>query len=337
MADLHSDKYMELIPIDQLVTRDVADTHGVLGAYKKLTSKRAYTNRFFKYVLEDHELSGGDPLTYIGYERYSTRQCGDVALDIQSIVFIGTVMKLPANVTGLIPRLQQGAEHMDIRFNVGREFHVTFTPNGTDAEHVCPSVLRRRTVLEIPAVRQCFPGGMAVTSKRGILDVADVNIGDYLHDGNDWSQVVLLTHRDDTTISQFTEISLNNGLVLQASSGHYIVSTTGLIPAARVVPGMMLRTTKGLSAVSRVRVVTKKGLYNMQTASGKVAVGGVVASCYTEAVAPFLAHALLAPVRFAWLVFALVKIVWESSDSLVGAGVYRVFARVVGVVIKTLS
>lgn len=56
-----------------------------------------------------------------------------------------------------------------------------------------------------------------------------------------------------------------------------------------------------------VRKVEKEGLYNPQTVHGDIVVDGIVASVYTEAVQPRVAHAMLAPMRavrdeFGWSV-----------------------------------
>lgn len=55
------------------------------------------------------------------------------------------------------------------------------------------------------------------------------------------------------------------------------------------------RMSSGL--VRNVRRVVRKGLYNPQTESGVIMVDGIVVSCYTEAIQPIVAHALLSWVR----------------------------------------
>ena len=56
----------------------------------------------------------------------------------------------------------------------------------------------------------------------------------------------------------------------------------------------------GVGRVTGVDVVERVGLYNPQTVAGDIFVDGVLASTYTTAVEPELAHALLTPLRAAF-------------------------------------
>lgn len=93
---------------------------------------------------------------------------------------------------------------------------------------------------------------------------------------------------------------------LSHSSSTTSASTWLLLPADAIKPHVMAVDTiaNGLQSVTSTRLVYTHGLYAPHTAAGTVAVDGVVASCYTKAVQPAMAHALLAPVRWAWSVMA---------------------------------
>jgi hypothetical protein len=57
------------------------------------------------------------------------------------------------------------------------------------------------------------------------------------------------------------------------------------------------------TAVVSTTLVEATGLYNPQTIHGDIVVDGIVASTYTTAVDPQVAHGLLAPLRvlYSWL------------------------------------
>lgn len=76
-----------------------------------------------------------------------------------------------------------------------------------------------------------------------------------------------------------------------------------LVTADAVRPDVMgvHTVSHGVQRVTAVRrAYNKQGLYAPHTAAGIIAVDGVVASCYTAAIQPAAAHALLAPVRWAF-------------------------------------
>lgn len=89
---------------------------------------------------------------------------------------------------------------------------------------------------------------------------------------------------------------------LLVSPGHYVYVGERLITADAVAVGDSLTAGDGKPlVVTAVARVTAAGLFNPHTLDGRIVVNGVLVSCYTRAVHPALAEALLAPVRWAYL------------------------------------
>lgn len=151
-----------------------------------------------------------------------------------------------------------------------------------------------------PPGRKCFPGTASVTLRSGArLRMSSLRSGDEVSVGNgDFSRVVGFTHASATAISQMVQLRTAGNESLVASAGHFVYADDGLVQAGDVRVGMKLaRGEGGVAVVERVEYGLGWGLYNPQTEAGRIVVDGFVASCYTDAVRPAAAHALLAPVR----------------------------------------
>jgi desert hedgehog len=124
-------------------------------------------------------------------------------------------------------------------------------------------------------------------------------VGDMVKVGpNVYSKVFMFTHKIADITRNFVELSGASGASILLTAGHYIPVDGILLPASSVSAGARLRLGNGLSeVVTAVRLVSGSGLYNPQTLQGDIVVNGIVASTYTTAVAPPLAHAILSPVR----------------------------------------
>lgn len=157
----------------------------------------------------------------------------------------------------------------------------------------------------------CFPGDATATLESGAtIPMAQLATGDSVLVGpNTYSPVFMWTHRDASAsptnaFVQLTtahhSITLTRGHYLYVSSSATSDADSRLLVAGDVRRGSVLSTVSGPEAVTRARRVGARGLYNPQTVHGDIVVGGVVSSTYTTAVAPQAAHALLAPLRWAW-------------------------------------
>lgn len=157
--------------------------------------------------------------------------------------------------------------------------------------------------------RDCFPGSARVLLRRGLTTVANVRVGDeaVVRRGR-YSPVIALTHADASYEGVFVRLITRNAS-LTLSSGHYVPSSRGVLRAIDVYADDLLFDLSGRPMrVERVHFVRSSGLYAPVTAAGVLVVDGVLASSYTAAVTPPLAHALLAPVRAAPAIFGSLSI-----------------------------
>jgi desert hedgehog len=166
----------------------------------------------------------------------------------------------------------------------------------------------------------CFPASALVEVAGGYkVPMSMLTVGDSVRTGVDtFSEVMMFTHRESTSLNEFVSLSTDNGHVISLSATHYLhVTALGhLVPAHQIKTGDALFIGEtGLSTlVVNTEVVWKQGLYNPQTIDGNIVVDGIVASAYTTAIHPLLAHfALLAPVRW------LYKLPFSTTRSLLGS------------------
>ena len=178
--------------------------------------------------------------------------------------------------------------------------------------------------------RACFPAhGTVQTPDRGVIPVSEVKIGDKLlccagDRRMHFDEVYLMGHADSTPESLFVCIKTQHNEIELSPEHHiYIASTstdsTTTVPAKTIKIGhtiLALDSQKGFLEPQEVTSVSwtyAKGLYAPFTLCGNVAVDGVLASCYVDAVPPSVAHLLLWPIRrlyrtSPWLLFHVSKI-----------------------------
>jgi energy-converting hydrogenase Eha subunit B len=125
-------------------------------------------------------------------------------------------------------------------------------------------------------------------------------VGDRVRVGpSTFSTVFMFTHRlGGDSKREFVHVDVASGESVTATAGHYLVANGGLKAAASITAGDTLTLASGEQvAVTEVSRVLMAGLFNPQTEDGRIVVDGIVASTYTQAVHPRVAHALLAPLR----------------------------------------
>lgn len=167
----------------------------------------------------------------------------------------------------------------------------------------------------------CFPADATVdVVGRGRVAMADLRVGDVVAvgGGRPPSAVYAFSHADAAAESTFVSLTTRARSAAAAgggagaaaaaptvplllSPGHYLPVNGRLAAAKTVVVGDTLAagaagTPVTVTAVSRV---AGRGLFAPHTADGGVLVDGIRASCYTTAVEPRVAAALLAPARWA--------------------------------------
>jgi len=142
----------------------------------------------------------------------------------------------------------------------------------------------------------CFPAGALVSMADGTQrKMSEVRSGDVVMVANGRATEIFgFTHRLETTVSEFVRIEAED-FAIELSKGHYLPVAGKLTAAKNVQAGDEILLANGSAAVvSSTGIVRRIGLYNPQTLEGHIVVNGVVASTYTEAVPPRVAHFLLA-------------------------------------------
>lgn len=146
----------------------------------------------------------------------------------------------------------------------------------------------------------CFPAAATVELQTGAVVRMDaLSIGDTVKVGaGEYSRVFMFTHKTAGARHAFVTLTTASGAALALTRGHYLYANGALVAAAAVRVGDVLALGDGrASPVVQVGSAPGGGLYNPQTVHGDVVVDGVLASTYTTAVEPRLAHAALAPLR----------------------------------------
>lgn len=145
----------------------------------------------------------------------------------------------------------------------------------------------------------CFPAGATVEKEDGsAIRMDELEIGDRIKVGTGaFSPVFLFTHREAAVERSFIVLRTASEEI-RLTKGHYIYAGGAMKPAGEIVVGDLLTLGSGRDeAVVDVGSTKDVGLFNPQTVAGDVVVSNVVASTYTSAFEPVLAHAILAPLR----------------------------------------
>jgi Hint module len=147
---------------------------------------------------------------------------------------------------------------------------------------------------------KCFPMTATVELESGAtLSMGELSVGDVVKVGpNSYSKVFMFTHKMKTGDHSFVQLSTASGASISLTAGHYIPVEGSLVAASEVAVGALVQLGNGaVDHVVNVKTVSGTGLYNPQTLQGDIVVDGVVASTYTTAVEPRLAHVILSPFR----------------------------------------
>lgn len=146
----------------------------------------------------------------------------------------------------------------------------------------------------------CFPASATVTLASGeAVAMSELATGDIVAvGGGGTSDIFMFTHKLSGTRARFLTLRTASAHAVTLTHGHFIYINGALAPASSAVIGDALSLASG--AASRIVAISEsveEGLYNPQTLCGDIVVDGVRVSTYTTAVAPALAHAVLAPFR----------------------------------------
>lgn len=151
-------------------------------------------------------------------------------------------------------------------------------------------------------VSACFPARAQVTLNDGsTVPMHSLQIGHSARvSTNQYSPIFFFSHSDRTlhTLHKFIQISVQSGHKLLLSPAHYVYLSDGyMIQAAAVRPHShaLVLADGSPSTVVDVRTVFDYGLFAPHTIHGDIIVDGILASTYTAAVNPWVAHYVLLP------------------------------------------
>lgn len=302
-TQLRIDSAMELVPLSYLLTEDLAERHGALAIYNRLWTQRPFSRSFFNFSRKQLEKQDQHSSIYVGLERFGPRICNKNAiLPFNTFVFIGAFDTFNLNIAPFFPHSSR------LIIPIAQPFHLSFAPappldNPTEhdsyPEHVCPYLRYLPPIPYTPIIRLCFPAAARVLFRNASVRMHHLRLGDHILDPTGtFTPVILFSHAHRTSTHEFLRLSFKNiSTTLTLSPAHLIVTPSGLAPATTLRCGDVIRLTSGVAQISSLSRVRRSGLYNPHTLSGWLVVDGVAVSCYTTAVPPFAAHALLAPVR----------------------------------------
>ena len=168
--------------------------------------------------------------------------------------------------------------------------------NGVSATYACPLSI-------VVQSQACFPGKALAKLENGdVRPLSELKIGDVVYTGTDrLSEVYLFTHALALAETPFIELATANGCTIVLSPGHYLNVNGVLEKAENAKLNDQLETEWGSSEITSIDYVRETGLYNPHTLDGNILVDGVLTSTYTDALHPILAHGILAPVRYLYL------------------------------------
>lgn len=146
---------------------------------------------------------------------------------------------------------------------------------------------------------ECFPASAVVHLKNGSdIRLSDLVAGhEVMSSESSSSKVYFFSRRLVDEVSNFIRIESEDAHVIELTPHHYIYANENLVPAHLVKVGDKLKTLDGRSAVKTIQSVRRRGLLAPHTLHGDIVVGRVIASTYSAALRPWLAHLVLAPVR----------------------------------------
>lgn len=171
----------------------------------------------------------------------------------------------------------------------------TFEEAASKAEAALPSLSEPQQA----SSSTCFPGGATLQMADGSTKlVSDLQIGDSILTGKQFSQVHMFSHHYPEAVNPFVLLATTAGHELRLTAGHYLYVNGSLAKAGSVRVGDALEDASGSPViVIKKSIIRDTGLYNPHTMDGDIVVNGIRTSTYTDAIHPTMAHALLAPIR----------------------------------------
>lgn len=299
--ELWLDSHMELFPIDYLFNETIAVQKGANAALHNLLITRS-ARAFFNFSKTERLRIPEISQTWLGYERYGPRICGDeysgqIQVDEGTYVFFGKNDEIRVDISALVGNITgDGIVYLDKI----HPYQVMVQGNDQVGEFTCPLIFQDRTYREEAGeVRKCVTGDMRVEMADGSIKRMDeLQVGDRVFDGKEESDVFMFSHRDEHSWSECIELHIGNHSIC-GSEGHLIETKDGGLVGFENVgkDDWVLLSNGEWKRVDGVGRSWRRGLYNAHTLSGRIVIEGVVISCYTRHLDARMAHAMLGVMR----------------------------------------
>lgn len=145
----------------------------------------------------------------------------------------------------------------------------------------------------------CFPSSSTIQLIQGpSIPMTKLHAGHQIRiSETSFSNVFLFSHAKHDQLYDFIQLETQSNHIITLSADHYLYVNGKLDAAKNVKLGDKLRTLNGSSQVEQISHVKQHGLFAPHTLHGDIVVDGIVASTYTAAIAPQIAHTLLTPLR----------------------------------------
>ena len=134
----------------------------------------------------------------------------------------------------------------------------------------------------------CFSLESTVVVKdKGNVSIRDLRIGDMVlsNDSGAYTKFYSTGHMNEMTTVEFLSIFTElRAKPLELTKNHMVFKGSSAlpVPAHAIEVGDVVRTTSGMSRVSSICKVTRKGLFNPITLSGSIVVDNIVCSTHSE-------------------------------------------------------
>lgn len=216
-----------------------------------------------------------------------------------------------------LPGNEKGCEYilpddkLELQRRISEALLADPTPTADPVQSISPQPTSPSRPTETPASEKkaCFPGNVLVRlDNDSLIKMNELRVGQSVLDSaGHYSEVLLFTHSDSEANSEFVRIRTATAEVTLSPS-HYLYVNSKLTPAEGARVGDFVHTVSGkdiergrTEIIESIERVFRKGLFNPQTTSGDILLfskeNGVLASTYTKAIPPSIAHLLLAPLR----------------------------------------
>ena len=141
------------------------------------------------------------------------------------------------------------------------------------------------------SVSSCFSGTETVTFLSGITKpISEVRIGDQVLTSDtagkiSFSEVIFVPHGTNEESAEFAHIFTVNGRDVKMTQNHILPagscgSSLPLVYASQVSAGDCILTVSGEERVSKVEIMSSKGVYTIVTNEEFIVVNGIVASSF---------------------------------------------------------